>query len=142
MKEVIYDKKIALVHYDDRREIYDPLTILDGLTGDWYQHNIITILENNCILGDHYHDYNEVFFTPTGGFYFILVDIDYPNKAKCFVLKKGSRILIPAYVAHRVICKKGSILIGFGSKKFDAKHIFKCNNEILSTFKRKSNFSF
>ena len=136
LSNVKYNKNISLVHFDERREIYDPSKILNGLVGRWYPHNIIAILKDNTILGDHYHDFNEVFFTPTGGFYFILVDINNLKKCKCYKLEKGCRILIPAYTAHRVICKKDSILIGFGSAKFNRKRLFSCNKEIISIFEK------
>src|SRR3989344_6245728 len=137
LEKVRFDDKVSIAHSDNRREIYDPKTILGGISGRWYPHSIITILDDNVILGEHYHDYTEVFFTPTGGFNFMLADIDKLEDTKKFVLSRGSSILIPSRVAHRVFCKKNSVLIGFGSIKFDPGRIFKLNSKMASIFQKK-----
>ena len=92
------------------------------------------INQERAVLGNHYHNYDEVFFTPTGGFALTLADIDADiddtERVQKFTLIEGSRIFIPSYVAHRVVAEKGSVLIGFGSMEFSPKRFFQCSETL------------
>jgi len=138
LEDTKFDQNIAVVHSDERRIIYDPEKILSGLDdfGYWFSHNIITISAPNLSLGGHHHDYHEIFFTPTGGFDFRLVDNE-SKKRKDYVLAKGSRILIPPYVTHMVNGEEGSVLMGFGNQKFTPEGLIKSNEDILAILETK-----
>ena len=127
---VKYDENIALVHSDLRRKIYDPEQILSGLDGRWYIHNIITISQDGLELGRHFHDYDEVFFTPTGIFDFKLIDID-NLVTRRYSLAPGSRILIPEKVGHIATGHKGNVLLGYGNAPFSPERIISCSEQFL-----------
>ncbi|MBI2044993.1 hypothetical protein HYT23_02960 [Candidatus Pacearchaeota archaeon] len=87
-----------------------------------------------------------MYFTPNGGFEVKLVDVGHLNDSgrnselivphydsqraieredkiyftHTIQMEKGSRLLIPSYVAHRVIGKAGSVLMAWGSVEFDS----------------------
>lgn len=95
------------------------------------------MIHESLSLGNHYHNYNELFFTPTGGFKFALSDLDDPDKqVSVYELNRGSRILIPEYVAHRVIGKENAVLQGFGSVEFDPKGLIPCESNLVEILKR------
>ena len=104
LNQVRYDENVALAHTDARRIIYEPEKILEGIGGIWHPHNVM-VLKQGCLeMGNHYRDYEELFFTPTGEFSFGLVDLE-DFETKKYVLKAGDRILIPQIVGHIVIGK-------------------------------------
>lgn len=129
LKQIKYDQEGALVHSDQRRSIYDPKKILEGI-GKWYPHSIIRIEQDNLILGNHYHDYKELFFTPTGNFHFRFVDLD-DLETKDYDLKAGERIIIPEGIGHAVAGNKGNILLGYGNVLFNPKGIIPCPENAL-----------
>ena len=126
LEQVRFDEG-ALAHADARRNIYDPL---QGIQGNWHVHNVIAINQAGLELGKHSHDYQELFFTPTGGFYFALADID-EKKPQVYQLDKGKRILIPPNVGHIVVGDAGAILNGFGDVPFDPKRMYACDSELV-----------
>ena len=130
LEQVRYDENPALGHTDPRRTIYNPEKILNGLNGDFYSHNIIFISQDGLELGKHFHDYLEVFFTPTGEFDFRLVDLDDLETRK-YSLNAGGRILIPEGVGHIVTGNKNNVLMGYGSIPFDPKRLIPCSKEAL-----------
>jgi len=127
---VRYDENIALVHSDLRRRIYDPEEILSGLDGKWYIHNIIVVSQDGLELGRHFHDYDEVFFTPTGIFDFKLLDIDNLETRK-YSLPPGSRIFIPEKVGHIATGHKGNVLLSYGNALFNPERTTPCSEQFL-----------
>ena len=130
LEEIRYEENRAIAHDDERRTIYEPEKILDRLEGTWHEHNIIAIKGGGFELGNHYHDYQEVFFTPTGIFDFRFVDLEDLETRK-FTLNAGSRILIPERIGYVITGNKGSILIGYGNVPFNLKRLISCPQEAI-----------
>jgi len=127
LEEVRFDEDLRLTypllgHTDRRRVIYDPEAILKDLPGNWIHHNVLLISEDNLQLGLHYHDYNELYFTPTGGFDVRFVDNE-DLATRRYNLHPGSRLLIPQEVSHMVTADKGSVLLVYGTVPFDPKRL-------------------
>ena len=141
LRQVRYDENVAVAHQDERRIIYDPDKIFDNLDGLFCQHNVIAISQNGLELGNHYHDYKELFFTPTGEFDFRLVDIDDLATRK-YTLKAGDRLLIPEGIGHVATGKIGNVLIGYGNVRFNPKRLIPCSKEALETLARMDSKSF
>jgi oxalate decarboxylase/phosphoglucose isomerase-like protein (cupin superfamily) len=120
---VKYDVDFVKVNSDGRRIIYDPARITWGFEGQWHSHSIITPIHERAELGNHFHDYDEVFFTPNGCFDFKLVDIESFETRK-YILNKGNRILIPQKVGHVAIGTGNGVLMGYGNAPYDSKRIF------------------
>lgn len=138
IENIRFDESIALVQADERRIIYDPEKILEGISGRWYSHSIIVINRPNLKLGNHFHDYQEVFFTPTGDFYFTFVDKENLENSVTYELQRGQRILIPENVPHVVVGKKDSVLLGYGNVQFDPKRLITPTESVLEALSRKS----
>lgn len=132
LEQVRYEEDIAKEHYDARRNIDNPDMVLSRLDGSWHPHSILTINQSGLELAKHFHDYNEVFFSPNGGIKFALADIvDNPNKIVVYELERGSRLYIPRYVGHLAVGKEGSVLLGFGDTKFDPKRLIPCESGLV-----------
>ncbi|MBI3623520.1 hypothetical protein HY212_05585 [Candidatus Pacearchaeota archaeon] len=136
LEEVRFDENLRLTypelgHTDRRRVIYDPEAILRDLPGNWIQHNFLMITQDSLELGLHYHDYNELYFTPTGGFDVRFVDNE-DLAAKRYQLGPGARLLIPREISHMVTAHKGDVLAVYGTVPFDPKRlIIPKDNRIL-----------
>ena len=126
-------QSVVFASEESRRTIYDPAKILEGLgsLGPWYAHNIITINKEGSQLGKHYHNYFELFFTPTGGFKFNLVDVDTPKNASSYFLEKGQRILLPPRTAHIITGNSESVLLEYGNQEFDSQKLIACDSRLL-----------
>lgn len=134
LSKIIYNEKAGLAHSDVRRSIYDPSNLFEGLENySWIPHNIIKINEAGLQLGNHYHPYEELFFTPTGGFRFLLAEED-NNIIKDYQLGEGARIYIPKNVVHRVTGEKGAIIMGWGTEEFNPKKMISGSQEVLKKF--------
>ena len=140
---VRYEVGIAKAHYDIRRNIDDPIKLLEGLEGTWYAHSVHT-LNKSCIeligtpdydekleLAKHHHNFNEVFFSPNGGFTFALADINDPNEIRTYTLEKGSRLYLPIYTAHLALGLENSVLLGFGDVPFDPKKLIPSDPKLI-----------
>ena len=138
IENIRFDESIALVNSDERRDIYDPERILNGIERRWYHHSVIVINQQNLKLGNHFHDYQEVFFTPTGGFYFTFVDRDNVKNSATFELIRGSRILIPENMPHVVVGKENSVLLGYGNVQFDPKRLIIPDESVLEALSKNS----
>ncbi|MBI2042802.1 hypothetical protein HYT25_00235 [Candidatus Pacearchaeota archaeon] len=141
LRQVRYDENVAVVHQDGRRTIYDPDKIFDNLDGLFCQHNVIVLSQDGLELGNHYHDYKELFFTPTGEFDFKLIDID-DFAMKRFLLKRGDRLLIPEGIGHVVTGKSGNVLMGYGNVRFNPKRLIPCSRETLQSLASMDSKSF
>ena len=121
LERVRYETEVAKGNYDKRRNIDDPLRIFEGLEDGvkWHRHGIITIKDSNLFLGNHHHDFNEVYFAPNGGFDVWLTDAINPVEGVYHHMVPGSRLLIPMYVDHRVRGDKRSVLDTYGSVPYD-----------------------
>ena len=124
-------EEVDAEHADIRRFIYDPEKILAGLKGTWFPHSILTVMQSNSLLGGHQHNYDEAFFVPSGQFRFSLVDPREPNNPRNYGIFTGNRIFIPAYIDHVVIGNKGSVLMGYGTVKYNPNRTTVTEREVL-----------
>jgi mannose-6-phosphate isomerase-like protein (cupin superfamily) len=136
--EKVIIQKMPPVHSDNRRAIYDPQKITNDLEGDWYAHNLMEIYGQNifnadCLLGKHHHDYEEVFFIPSGILDFLLIDPENPKQISKIKLDSGKRLFIPKGVDHLTFNKGNNpaILMGYGNVPFDPKRLIPSNGEVL-----------
>ncbi len=136
LDQIVYVEGVGLAHEDERRAIYNPEKLLEGLDkyGPWFNHNIIRIKQTGLQLGNHHHDYSEVFFTPTGDLEFLFTDKNFPKDVREFSMNQGSRLFIPEDIDHRVIGSKGAILMGYGNVQFDPKRLISSSSEVLKVF--------
>ena len=74
-------------------------------------------MKQDAILGGHYHDYRELFYMLKGDATFYLEDPKTRDRI-FYHLDEGSRLLIPAFIAHKAEVKAGSILVGFTEKPY------------------------
>ncbi|MBI3623521.1 cupin domain-containing protein [Candidatus Pacearchaeota archaeon] len=114
IKNVIHQNR-GIDHEDERRAI---LTAFNGDLGGFKaaQAKFYKIYQERPLAG-HYHTYVEVFYMLDGEATFTLKDIE-SNEEEEYVLKSGEVLLIPPKVAHKVIVKKGSIMVGFTEEPF------------------------
>ncbi len=87
--------KIEIAHEDVRRMIICPFN------GDFVARQVKELrLKKGSILGNHYHNYRELFFISKGRAIFYLENIT--NKETAIVkLKGGDRLIIEPKVAHK-----------------------------------------
>ena len=98
-------KHINIAHSDERRD----LSIL--FNGDFNAKQIKIIkVKKDSILGNHYHEYREMFYVLKGKAHYYLYDID-NEKLGYIELKQGDRMILNPKVAHRAIILKGTITI-------------------------------
>ncbi len=130
LAKVRYDVTIKGGHSDHRRTIYDAEKITGDLDGEWFPHGIMSI-NFGLELGKHFHDYDEMFFTPNGTFTFKLVNIDNLETRK-YLLHPGSRLLIPKEIGHISVCDvPQGVLMGYGNVPYDSKRTFPCSERAL-----------
>lgn len=109
---VIYEDKKP-DHEDNRR------ILLTAFNGDFNaQQGKFVIIKEDAVLGGHYHKYGELFFLLSGQATFKLVNINDPSQVMTVILTKYCRLLIPAYIAHAVGVKAGTILVGYTEEPY------------------------
>lgn len=130
-KQVKFDINVALVHEDERRAIYEPERVLEGLEGKWYAHNFIIIKDQNSSIENHYHDYTEVFFGLSGRFKFVLTNSKGTEKPVIYTLKPGSRLCLPEGIVHRITGLVGSTYAAYGNVKFDPRRFLQVDKNVI-----------
>jgi len=90
-----------MIHVDDRRTLED-----------WPEAKIITA-NKDCVLGDHFHRIKTEKFILTSGEATMKVDLSTirMERGEVYTISPGQR--------HSFFVKKGSVLIGICSHKFD-----------------------
>jgi len=114
IKGVIH-KKRGVEHEDERRAI---LVAFNGDLGDFKatQAKIYKIYQEKPLAG-HYHKYSEVFYMLKGEAKFTLQDIE-TKESETYILKDMEVLLVPKRVAHKVVVKKDSMMVGFSEEPF------------------------
>ena len=106
---VIFENR-EVDHEDERRILR---TAFNGDLGDFVARQAkFAEMKQDAILGGHFHPYRELFYMLKGEATFGLKCTEAGTEESYF-LQEGSRLLIPAYVAHRAVVEKDSILVGF-----------------------------
>ena len=127
-------KHINIAHSDERRD----LSIL--FNGDFNAKQIKLIkVKKDSILGNHYHEYREMFYILKGQAKYFLEDIDldhiattsFYDREKELTLKQGDLLIIQPRIAHKAMFHKGTITIEateseyispeFNDKKYEVK---------------------
>ena len=108
IKGVIHETREA-DHEDNRRSLF---TAFNGdINGFEAKQVKFLVVKEDTEMGGHYHNYSELFYLLEGEGTFTLKDLETQEIEK-YKMVKGSRILIPPKVAHKVNIKKDSILVG------------------------------
>lgn len=113
---VIYEQ-LGIEHQDERRVLR---VMFNGDLSDFAARQVkfLEVSQNrDAVLGGHYHDYRELFYVLQGVVVFDLETID-TKERESYTLGVGGRLFIPACVAHRATCIKGSILVGCTEQPF------------------------
>lgn len=102
-------------HEDERRVLISPYN--SDIGGFECRQSKILIAKKDCILGGkdygfgHWHPYRELFGMHNGNARFILENVD-SKQREIYELKSKGRLLIADRVAHVVLVKAGSVLMG------------------------------
>lgn len=111
---VIYQPEGCDYHKDGRRSLLSPFN--DDIDNFVVRQAKGLFPDKDCVLGGHWHPYRELFGLE-GEAVFILEDIDTKERETYNIETKG-RILIPSKVAHIVLIKGGSNLLGFTEEPY------------------------
>ena len=104
--------KIGVAHEDGRRK-------LTAVFNDGFSAKQIKVLEvkKTSILGNHYHDYRELFYIYKGWAVFTLVDVK-TEERRIVRLGAGDRLIIDPKIAHRVKIRKGTMTVEATEKPY------------------------
>ena len=95
----------------DRHE--DSRRLLTAVFNGDFTARQVKILEvkTDSVLGDHYHDYDEIFYLLRGQAVIEVENVNTKEKGG-YCLSAGDKIFFPKKVAHRLLVKANSVLIG------------------------------
>jgi quercetin dioxygenase-like cupin family protein len=97
--------KIDITHSDERRD----LSIL--FNGDFNAKQIKIIkVKKDSILGNHYHEYREMFYVLKGQALYDLENVD-TKDTDWVMLYAGDRMIIDKHIAHKAKFVEGTITI-------------------------------
>jgi hypothetical protein len=114
INNVIYQPNGCDFHSDSRRDLLAPF---NSDLNDFSPMQVKALrINQDCILGGHYHKYNEM-YGAFGEILFLLEDI-HTKVREAYILGEKSRLLIPSEVAHIAFAKKKSILIGITDEAY------------------------
>lgn len=97
-----------MIHEDERRRLED-----------WPEAKVITA-KQDCVLGNHFHKEKTEHFILVDGEGDIVVN---GNRAK---MRKGKMLTVLPNQCHSFYLKKGSVLVGLCSHRYDSNDDFKC----------------
>jgi len=111
-KRIVHQYMPVDMHEDSRRR----LSIF--FNGDFIakQIKIIEVIEDDAILGNHYHTYDEAFYVVKGCANYDVYDLKTKKYAN-FVLVRGESLFIKAHTAHRATFNRGTIMVEATSEK-------------------------
>lgn len=104
------------VHRDERRIIYETTTT----TNDKPRRTTrIVITQDNAVLGNHYHDFDEQ-FSGEGKAVLYTAPKNYPTNVTAQELPEGGwKLTIPAGTVHAFRYKKGAVVISLANQHFE-----------------------
>ncbi len=107
--DVVCESERKPDHEDARRTL---CTMFNGDLGEFRAAQVKCVfIKADGVLGGHFHRYHELFYLLDGEASFVLQHTCSLLKQQ-LVLRKGSRVLIPPFVAHAAKVKAGTILVG------------------------------
>ena len=104
--------KIGIAHEDGRRK-------LTAVFNDGFSAKQIKVLDikKTSILGNHYHEYAELFYIYKGRAVFTLVDVE-TKERQIVRLSAGDRLIIAPKIAHKVKMTKGTLTVEATEKPY------------------------
>ena len=97
--------KLGVAHEDEGCAIINPFN------GDFIARQVKVLkIKKNSTLGNHYHDYSEMFYILKGKAQYWIKDIQ-TNQIHSGVLREGDRLIIKPQVAHKFKMLKGTVTI-------------------------------
>ena len=116
-------EKVEEGHEDERR-------ILRQIFNSNFSARQLLTLETkvDCVVGGHYHEYEEIWYVLTGKLEYKLINIDTKEKQNV-ILYKDDKIRIPSRIYHEAYAEKGTIIIGVTEEEYvsDEKNNLKYN---------------
>ena len=98
-------EKIEIAHEDERR------SISAIFNGDFTAKQVkILHIKQDSILGNHYHNYRELFYVLSGESIYLLENIE-TKEREYVILSEGYRLIIQPNVAHRAEMTKGTVML-------------------------------
>lgn len=96
---------LTLVHSDERRFMFELFN------GNYIAKQVKLLqIKKDSILGNHYHEFSEIFCILQGEVTFILQDID-SNKIVKYNMHKCDRLWISSRIAHKAIAAKDTMIL-------------------------------
>ena len=106
LANVIYEH-VGIEHEDERRRIQVPFN------GDFHaKQTKILSTKQGCRLGDHHHNYSELYFVISGQVTFTSEDPQNKDRVT-YTMQPGDRLLVPTGIAHRADALENTVLLGF-----------------------------
>lgn len=110
------------VHEDERRRISEVFNN-QGIKAEQVKIIDTKSQSDMVVLGNHYHDYKEIYFTAEGEARFILEDIETKERQEYRLNKTTGSIIIPERVAHKVEITGKAMLVGCTERAYiDSEH--------------------
>ena len=104
--------KLGIAHEDERRAMMNPFN------GDFIARQVKVLkIKKNSTLGNHYHDYYEMFYILKGKAQYWIKDIQ-TEMVHSGILKEGDRLIIEPRVAHKFKMLKGTVTIEATEKPY------------------------
>lgn len=96
---------IEVSHEDERRS----LTAV--FNGDFIARQVKLLkIKQTSILGNHYHNYSELYYICQGRAVYTLVDVDTKEREEV-TANQGDRLIIGARIAHKVSMSEGTMTV-------------------------------
>ena len=115
--KVVVSDSAPLGKDDPRRTIY--LAFDKNCDFQTAEEATIIVPKLATVLGNHWHNFKELFVIVKGGATFYLEDIDDRMRTERIVLAPFQRIMIPPRVAHAFTISEGSIILAYLEKPFE-----------------------
>jgi len=100
-------------HSDERRDLF---TLFNGnFVAEQVKY---VVVHQNAVLGNHYHDYDELFFLLKGKAVFYVQEPHGLSSKQRIEMSEGMTIVVLAGFAHVISIEEGSILFGCTEKPY------------------------
>jgi len=115
--EGVIASHVTTVHEDDRRTLYSVFNGKDR--GDFIAAHLKWFeFKRDSEVGNHYHEYAELFCVLSGKAVYELISVEDPSRRETHTMKRGDILIVPARVVHRGFVKKGSIVISANQEPY------------------------
>ena len=98
-------EKVEPASSDERR------TLIPVFNGDFLAKQVkVLSIKKNSVLGNHYHEYSELFYLLEGRANYTFEDVD-TKERRSIEMKKGERIRISPRIAHKAEFLEDTVMI-------------------------------